>query len=189
MARKDLRKFIKKECIEHEDALSVVAIDTNGNDKVVGAVLGYSVSKGKKVPYMHSAWMRPLYPVLPRKMVVGNTMGWYYENQHRAHPLQALEELKVDKMCQGEILVASKHKRGFGLGRELFRQSMELAKLRGCQAYFSVVSGIYSQKIASDLEMEVLREYDYDSMTDYRGKTILNDTLEHTKLQIVTARF
>ncbi len=187
--RKSFKKdIIDKKCLKSEGAYSIIAL--NSNDEVMGVKLGYTVSAGeKKHPFNYMPWLRHLYWALPKSMEEANTAMWFFEEKFRYHPNYALEDLKVKKMFEGEILGVSKKARGLGLGKEMLRMSMALAKEAKCEAYFSGVSGVYSQKIYRDMGFTVFRELLYADVKTKSGKSLLNDTREHTKLLNVCFSF
>lgn len=79
----------------------------------------------------------------------------------------------------------SEKARGLGLGKEMVRMSIEIGRQLGCEIYSACVSGIYSQKIFRDLGFTVTKELIYEDVKDKSGRTLLNDTREHKKAQMV----
>ncbi len=95
---------------------------------------------------------------------------------------------EVDNIFEGMVLGVSRKARGMGLGKEMAQMSIAIARELHCEAYFVCVSGIYSQKIYRDMNFTVMKEVSYDDIKDRKGRTILNDTREHTKAQNIYMR-
>ncbi len=179
---------VAKKCLESQAAYGIVA--RNASNKIMGVKLGFTVSAGdKEHEFSHLPWLRHLYWALPKSVEETNTIMWFFERKFRYHPSYALEDLKVRRMFVGEILAVSKKARGLGLGKEMLRKSMEVAKAANCEAYFSGLSSIYSQKIYKDLGFTVFREMSYKDVKSKSGKPLLNDTGEHTKVQNASFHF
>ncbi len=182
--QKEVKKELIKSCLVGMGALSIVALDEN--DEVVGVKLGHKITReDKKKPFVYSKWMDYFTWAMPSKMVKWVRLGYYMEKHLRYHPSLAMEDIDVSNIFIGEVLGVSPKARGLGLGKEMMRLSMELARKHQCEAYFACVSGIYSQKIYHDLGFKVLREMIYAEVIDHKGRVFLKDTREHTKAQIV----
>ena len=68
------------------------------------------------------------------------------------------------------------------LGMALTLQSIELARSKGCDCYFAILTGVYSQTIYKDLGFTWLRECTYASIRDRNGKEVLSDVGEHKSM-------
>ncbi len=86
---------------------------------------------------------------------------------------------------------APREYRGMGLGFELLRLTMDVARALKCDHYFSSGSGIYSQKIFADAGFVVMRFMKYKNIVDRRNpdRRVLNDTREHTHVNTVSFKF
>ncbi len=182
--RDRMRKDLAKYCLKSESRASVLALDRDG--ELVGVKLAYkaTANDGEEKPRHYTKWMRHFYWVLPQRTVHWNIFSYYVEEELRYHPTFAMEDIGTKSVCVGELLCVSQKVRGLGLGRELVRLSVDLARKRDSEAYFAIVSGVYSQKIYKDLGFALLREMAYEDMRDNAGRTLLNDTREHKKAQI-----
>lgn len=83
-------------------------------------------------------------------------------------------------MFIGEILSVFPEAQGMGLGRELVRRSVDLAAAQGFTHYFTVASGIYSQKIFSGLGFRTTCVLEYAGFLDMHGRVVVDDAREHT---------
>ncbi len=187
-SRKELRKFIKQNAMVDKNSRSIIAF--NGKEEIMGIKLGFFISReDKKKPFQHNSWQKSFYWMMPQRMVDWNIAMFNFEHTLRSHPSFIMEDLEVDKFFSGEVLGVAKEMRGLGMGKELLRMSMDLAREAGCQAYFSCVSGIYSSKIYEDMKFTFLRESLYADVKDQKGRIIMNDTREHTKSQTCYFKF
>ena len=153
---------------------------------MVGALLGYKLSAADPPrPFESSPWLRRVRWAVPRSLERANEVGLRLERAERGHVNLVMEDLGVDSVFEGEILAVRRTERGLGLSREMLRVSMEVAESLGCQTYYAGVSGIYSQRIFQDAGFQVLREVNYADMKDERGRTLLEDIGEHSKVQFV----
>ena len=99
----------------------------------------------------------------------------------------AFEDLpKATKIYMGETLTVSSEARGLGLGKELIRQTLDLAKNRDCSHVYIGASSLYSQRIFKDFNFVILHEVAYDDFLDRDGKTcFFKDMREHKTFQAV----
>ena len=104
-------------------------------------------------------------------------------NIMRYNPHLAMEDQDIEKIYMGEILAVSESVRGLNLGRALTIQSIEMAKRKECEGYLGLLTGIYSQKIFSDLDFSFLKELAYADFRDKHGNVILDGTREHTSMK------
>ena len=70
-------------------------------------------------------------------------------------------------------------------GRELVIRSMDLAKEKGCGFAYLLATGIYSQKIFSELQYEILAEVEYKDFVDKKGQVVVDLTEEHLSAQLL----
>jgi len=90
-----------------------------------------------------------------------------------------------DVIYEGRCVCVSSENRVKGLGTELIRQSMQVARERGCKAMYLMATGMYSQRIFQKLDFRILNEYNYEDLKYDNGEIIIWDSREHTKGQIV----
>ena len=90
--------------------------------------------------------------------------------------------LLIYKVFVGDILSVSRSHRGMRLGTALTLRSMVLARAMGCDCYFAILTGIYSQRIYEGLGFTWLRECAYASIRDRNGKEVLCDVGEHKSM-------
>ena len=128
--------------------------------------------------------------LVPDKMYKHELMSEMFCDKIRYVPEYVLEDLACSRVYFAEMLCVAKDHRGIGLGREMVMQSMDVARdMMGCEAYFAVVSSIYSQKIYSDLGFETLVELKYEDFRDKYGKVLIKDGREHTLVRSVYKKF
>lgn len=188
LARKEARKSLAARVLEGKDAHSVVAL--NPDDELVGVLLGYKLSASDKPRKFDSApWMRRLQWALPSKISRANAAAEHLERTARGHVNLAMADLGASSIFEGEILGVRRKERGLGLGREMLRRSMEVARRQGCEVYYAGASGTYSQKVFRDLGFSVLREVAYADMRDGKGRELLSDVGEHSTAQFMYFRF
>ena len=60
---------------------------------------------------------------------------------------------------------------------------MDLAREKECEGYLAALTGIYSQKIYSDLGFAFEKELVYAEFKDKDGNVILDDTMEHPSMK------
>ena len=77
------------------------------------------------------------------------------------------------------IPAVSSKARGLGLGKKLVRRSIEIGRENNCEFYFSLLTGIYSQKIYRDLGFSSMLELKYDEHKDKYGNLVVCDGREH----------
>ena len=61
---------------------------------------------------------------------------------------------------------------------------MDLARQNMCGHMYLLATGIYSQKIFTDLKFEKLNEIEYKTFVDKHGKVVLGETEEHLSAQV-----
>ena len=83
-------------------------------------------------------------------------------------------------MFIGEILSVSTACQGLGLGSELCRRSVELAKSKGYTSYSVIASGLYSQRAFHKLGFEEKHRVVYKDERDKNGNLVVWDHREHT---------
>ena len=69
--------------------------------------------------------------------------------------------------------------RGLGLGKKLVQRSIDIAKENDCEYYFSLLTGIYSQKIYRDLGFRQMLELRFADHKDKYGNLVVCDAREH----------
>ncbi len=180
---KEMRKELAKYCLKDKNGFSVIAL--NEQNELMGIKLGHKVTRGDKKPFLYSPWLKHFFPIMPRRAVQWLILAKYIEKELRYHPIYAMDDIGTRSLFIGELLCVSSKARGLGLGKEMVRLSMDLARKENAEAYFACVSGIYSQKIYRDLEFIVMKELAYGDVRDNRGRPLLNDTREHKKAQNV----
>ena len=120
---------------------------------------------------MSASWIKIMYSKYAKRNIM------------RYNPHLAMEDQDIEKIYMGEILVVSESVRGLNLGRALTMQSIEMAKKKDCEGYLGLLTGIYSQKIFSDLDFSFIKELAYADFKDKDGNVILEDTREHTSMK------
>jgi len=90
-----------------------------------------------------------------------------------------------DVIYEGLCVCVSVSSRVKGLGTELIKQSMQIARDRGCKSMYLVATGKYSQRIFEKLEFRVLNQFEYEDVKYDNGDIMVCDAREHTKCQIV----
>ena len=85
----------------------------------------------------------------------------------------------------GHSLSVKSEARGLGIGKELIRRTMALAKEKECSIVYILTTSIYSQAIFKSLGFRVLQEMAYDEFKDYDGTPFFRDMREHKKAQVV----
>ena len=103
-------------------------------------------------------------------------------NGMRYDPHMAMEDTGSTKVFVGDILSVSRSHRGMKLGTALTLRSMELAKDKGCDCYFAILTSNYSQRIYNGLGFTQLRECAYAKIRDRNGKEVLSDVGEHKSM-------
>ncbi|XP_020810643.1 dopamine N-acetyltransferase-like [Drosophila serrata] len=95
------------------------------------------------------------------------------------------KKFDVDCIFDVRKLSVDSSYRGRGIGNELIKQSMALAKKKGFSLMKTDSTGVYSQKIFHSLGFEVHAEQSYDEYTDDNGQMILPVEAPHTKLELL----
>ena len=105
-------------------------------------------------------------------------------------PSSTKTHLKATKIYHGLCVAVGAKSRGMGLGNELIKRTMDLAKNQGCSHVYVMATGIYSQRIFKNLNFQILREMAYDDFLDRDGKTpFFKNMNEHKTCQIILYEF
>ena len=121
--------------------------------------------------------------IMSKRMIKFTHLMGAFHDTLRYNPHLAMEDHDIKKIFLGEILAVAGSARGLKLGTALTLQSMELAREKGCEGYLAALTGIYSQKIYSDLGFAFEKELVYAEFKDKDGNVILDDTLEHPSMK------
>ena len=93
----------------------------------------------------------------------------------------------ASKIYNGLSLTVSPKARGQGLGKEMIRQTMAMAKELQCSHVYILATSIYSQNIFNSIGFEIISNVPYADILDRDGTSpLLKDTREHKNVQIVT---
>ena len=123
--------------------------------------------------------------LLPGKMVKIKRLKDFFDIV-RYDKKYALEDIpNVKKFYVGHSVSVSSKARGLGIGKELIRRTMTLAKEKGCAYVYILATGIYSQAIFKSLGFTLLKEKVYEEFKDYDGTEFFCDMREHKKAQVV----
>ena len=144
--------------------------------------LGRAVAiNDKKDPVIPAETMIKYFSKIMSKRVIKSLrVGDAVKDVLHYNPHMVMEDQDIKKVFMGEILAVAKSARGLKVGTALTLQSMELAREKECEGYFAGLTGIYSQKIYSDLDFPFVKELKYAEYKDKDGNIVFDDTLEHT---------
>ena len=157
----------------------------NREGMIVGLKSGYPVTDsdpGKSIQllrfydYLHRAFGCLMSLKMHRIILSGKLV---YDHL-RYLPHYAMNDIGCQSVFVGEVLCVGRAARGMGLGKEMVKKSMEVAKDKfGCEAYFACLTGIYSQGIYAKLGFTTMREVVYEEYRDRNGDAVINDAREH----------
>jgi GNAT superfamily N-acetyltransferase len=133
-------------------------------------------------------WMASLPAWLcPRKLItLGMTMKFLDMANYSKD--KAFEEAgkEATKIFHGHSVTVGPKVRGMGLGKELLKRSMDLAKSKECSHVYIMATSIYSQRIFSSMGYRVIHETLYSDFKDRDGVSeFFKDMGEHKSAQIV----
>jgi len=176
-------KYYIKDALK--DGVSMMATDASDNivavriGKVVRRTQIHSLSLSDVILKVAS-W---LLPVLPKEY------GQFFFllelfNRMNYDVAAAFDLLNCDVIYEDSLLASARHSRVKGLGTELVRRSLDIARAAGCQHIYTIATGDYSSKIFFKLDFTLDNEHFYDQLKDEEGRQILQDTREHSRSRI-----
>lgn len=171
-------KFFIKDALK--DGVSMMATDTR--DNIVAVRIGKVVRRSQvqsvslsDVILKVTSW---LLPVLPKEYSQFFLLIDLF-NKMNYDVVKAFDKLDCDVMYEDSLLSTAKESRVKGLGTELVRRSLDIARGKGCEYIYTIATGEYSSKIFFKLDFTLDNQHFYDQLKDEEGRQILNDTREH----------
>ena len=177
-------KFVRKP-IESQDSFG--AFDSEGN--IVGVRMGF-ISDKKSLPGEPGiAWMLKLPSCMFSQKFIKCMHIDKFTKETNYSFAKAFDQCEDHngKIYFGMAVSVKRDVRVKGLGTRLVKKSIDYAKELGCSHMYTLVTGIYSQKIVKNLGFRVLYEKDYDSYKDKYGKVVIDDDV-HKSAQVVALK-
>lgn len=170
-------KSVLLEVIEKSLPYSFMAV--NAGDELMGVMIGTIKEKNKLNWEPSIRWCTKVPSFLVPKQ--WRNWGWSQVLFDLIHyqPKEMFKELGHDRLFDGEFLCVSKAARGRGVGGELAKRSVQLAREENCGAYYAACSGLGSQAVFHRLNFEVLHEIKYEDFRNKKGEIVIWDHREH----------
>lgn len=124
--------------------------------------------------------------IFPQKLIkVGMLAKFFIEEMQYGKELAFEKVPKATKFYLGHSLTISSEARGLGLGKELLKRSMDMARNLHCSHMYVLATSCYSQAIFKKLNFDILTQVEYEKFMDSNGTPFFQDMREHVFCEIV----
>lgn len=101
-----------------------------------------------------------------------------------AQEANTFEKYRVEKVMHSMLLGVDKDYRSKGLGTQLYRENMKLAKKLGYSLYTCDCTSLYSAKACLNLGFDIVYEMPYADYKDENGVQIFKPHPPHDKIRV-----
>ena len=179
--------------LDKEPMCLVAKQSSGGTEEIVGLMAATIHCKDESMAYKDSKLKLfarlPKYAPVPLKVMQGINFLKLRDDVLKFNPKYLFEQFKdADKICEGLVLCVARNGRRKGIGLELVKKSLELARTLKCDYYVTMATSNYSQKLFIEkFNFECSRQISYkDHTIDERGRPFLDNTAEHESIKILT---
>lgn len=152
---------------------TIIAYEPSQNDRMVGVVLSGPIGPNEATEMIEEAARCKS----KKWAIILRLLAYLSENA------KIYERFNVSKALHIHVLGVDRQMRGKSIGAALIRKCFEAAKAMGYPIVSADFSGVFSIKIAEQLQMNCVFELAYTDYKDEYGKQILQPPLPHTHVK------